>query len=141
MSNVDLFPCHIHVPQKRWHGHPIFPAFVALGGRVEVRASWIGYLHEFQLSYQITLDLLRQYDMVREDDTGTSYNLSHCDDQQSLFNPQSLNVDENTLVNQVESFTVDSPITSFEQKYANVGLPVYRLVIDRRDPNQVIEYL
>lgn len=32
---------------RRWHGHPVFPAIVALGGRVECRSNWQTYVDEF----------------------------------------------------------------------------------------------
>lgn len=33
----------------RWHGHPVFPAILALGGRLEVRSNWRLYVEEFAL--------------------------------------------------------------------------------------------
>lgn len=33
----------------RWHGHPVFPAILALGGRLEVRSNWRLYIEEFAL--------------------------------------------------------------------------------------------
>ncbi len=32
---------------RRWHGHPVFPAIVALGGLVECRSNWQTYVDEF----------------------------------------------------------------------------------------------
>lgn len=31
---------------RRWHGHPVFPALVALGGRLELRSNWSVYAEE-----------------------------------------------------------------------------------------------
>ncbi|MBZ9567269.1 MULTISPECIES: tRNA (guanine(46)-N(7))-methyltransferase TrmB [Modicisalibacter] len=36
----------------RWHGHPVFPAILALGGRLELRSNWALYLEEFALALQ-----------------------------------------------------------------------------------------
>ncbi|MCP1313633.1 MULTISPECIES: tRNA (guanosine(46)-N(7))-methyltransferase TrmB [unclassified Halomonas] len=33
--------------KMRWHGHPVFPALLALGGRLEVRSNWPLYIEEF----------------------------------------------------------------------------------------------
>lgn len=33
--------------QRRWHGHPVFPAIVALGGELECRSNWRVYAEEF----------------------------------------------------------------------------------------------
>lgn len=32
---------------RRWHGHPVFPALVALGGVLELRTNWPVYAEEF----------------------------------------------------------------------------------------------
>ncbi|MEJ2385643.1 MAG: hypothetical protein P8Y54_14885 [Xanthomonadales bacterium] len=33
--------------QRRWHGHPVFPDLLALGGRLELRTNWSLYAQEF----------------------------------------------------------------------------------------------
>lgn len=38
---------------RRWHGHPVFPALLALGGRLECRSNWNIYVEE--LAQAITL--------------------------------------------------------------------------------------
>src|SRR5690606_33250378 len=32
---------------RRWHGHPVFPTIVALGGSIECRSNWQTYIEEF----------------------------------------------------------------------------------------------
>ena len=32
---------------RRWHGHPVFPAMLALGGVLECRSNWQIYVEEF----------------------------------------------------------------------------------------------
>jgi len=32
---------------RRWHGHPVFPAIIALGGVLECRSNWRIYVEEF----------------------------------------------------------------------------------------------
>ena len=34
--------------KRRWHGHPVFPALLALGGTLEVRSNWLIYLEEMR---------------------------------------------------------------------------------------------
>jgi tRNA (guanine-N7-)-methyltransferase len=36
--------------QRRWHGHPVFPTLVALGGRLECRSNWDIYMEELALA-------------------------------------------------------------------------------------------
>lgn len=38
---------------RRWHGHPVFPSMVALGGILECRSNWRLYLDELALALQI----------------------------------------------------------------------------------------
>ena len=35
---------------RRWHGHPVFPSLLALGGRLECRSNWQIYVEEFCLA-------------------------------------------------------------------------------------------
>jgi len=35
---------------RRWHGHPVFPTIVALGGELECRSNWRIYIEEFALA-------------------------------------------------------------------------------------------
>ncbi|OLO05171.1 tRNA (guanine(46)-N(7))-methyltransferase TrmB [Salinicola socius] len=35
--------------KKRWQGHPVFPAILALGGTLELRSNWEIYVQEFAL--------------------------------------------------------------------------------------------
>jgi tRNA G46 methylase TrmB len=35
---------------RRWHGHPVFPTVVALGGRIECRSNWQTYVEEFAMA-------------------------------------------------------------------------------------------
>ncbi len=37
---------------RRWHGHPVFPAVLALGGQIECRSNWKIYIEEF--AYAVT---------------------------------------------------------------------------------------
>lgn len=39
--------------QRRWHGHPIFPVMLGLGGRVELRTNWRIYAEEFAAAIAI----------------------------------------------------------------------------------------
>lgn len=39
--------------QRRWHGHPVFPWLLALGGEIELRCNWEIYALEFAEAMQI----------------------------------------------------------------------------------------
>lgn len=36
--------------KRRWHGHPVFPTLVSLGGSIELRCNWQIYAEEFALA-------------------------------------------------------------------------------------------
>jgi tRNA G46 methylase TrmB len=36
--------------QRRWHGHPIFPTLLRLGGHLECRSNWKIYIDEMALA-------------------------------------------------------------------------------------------
>lgn len=40
------YPKSAHL-KMRWHGHPIFPVILGLGGRLELRSNWRLYVEEF----------------------------------------------------------------------------------------------
>ncbi|MGR4070195.1 SAM-dependent methyltransferase [Halomonas sp. LR3S48] len=48
------YPKSAHLKQ-RWHGHPVLPVILALGGRLELRSNWQLYVEEFaQALRQVT---------------------------------------------------------------------------------------
>ncbi|WP_249975914.1 tRNA (guanine(46)-N(7))-methyltransferase TrmB [Vreelandella olivaria] len=48
--------------KMRWHGHPVFPTLLALGGRLEVRSNWQLYVEEF--AYALALVTGKQAEVV-----------------------------------------------------------------------------
>lgn len=46
------YPKSAHL-KMRWHGHPVFPTLLALGGRLELRSNWQLYLEEFAQAVNI----------------------------------------------------------------------------------------
>ncbi|MFG6176821.1 tRNA (guanine(46)-N(7))-methyltransferase TrmB [Halomonas sp. THAF12] len=45
------YPKAAHL-KMRWQGHPVFPAILALGGRLELRSNWRLYVEEFSLAIE-----------------------------------------------------------------------------------------
>ena len=45
------YPKAAHL-KMRWQGHPVFPAILALGGRLELRSNWRLYVEEFALAVE-----------------------------------------------------------------------------------------
>lgn len=40
--------------QRRWHGHPVFPVLIALGGELMMRTNWLIYAQEFAQALALT---------------------------------------------------------------------------------------
>jgi len=76
--------------RRRWHGHPVFPDLLRLGGVLELRTNWRIYAEEFRLAAGIC----------------------------------------GTDAPPVVSFSVESPLTPFERKYAASGHRLYRLSLN-----------
>lgn len=47
--NPEPKPRHL---KRRFHAHPVFPTFVALGGRIEARSNWRVYLEELAIALE-----------------------------------------------------------------------------------------
>lgn len=46
------WPKSVHL-KRRWHGAPVFPAMLRLGGELELRSNWRLYLEEFAVALDI----------------------------------------------------------------------------------------
>lgn len=40
--------------KRRWHGHPVWPSMLALGGELELRSNWRVYLEEVQVALALS---------------------------------------------------------------------------------------
>lgn len=102
----------LYVPQNRWHGHPIFPVIVALGGVLEIRSSWDGYLQEFRSAFDAAHSAM-------EWETGMKCIAPILGDVEMLTSEVS-----------IDAKSTRYPISNFEAKYLKVGQPTYQLVIE-----------
>eukprot|EP01041_Mallomonas_annulata_P004062 gene4059-8077_t len=84
---------------RRWHGHPIFPVLLGLGGRVVIRSNWPVYCREFMQATQSVVD------------------------EKNLLPGL-----ENPINMSFTAYTPDPPMTHFERKYQNADVPVYQLL-------------
>jgi len=46
LFHPNPWPKSAHL-MRRWHGHPVFPVLLALGGEIELRCNWEVYAREF----------------------------------------------------------------------------------------------
>ena len=79
------YPKAAHL-KMRWHGHPVFPAILALGGRLELRSNWRLYVEEFALATeQATGEPVRVEPYQPQDDFLTPFERKYHDSGQSLW--------------------------------------------------------
>lgn len=99
-------------PQNRWHGHPIFPVIVALGGVLEIRSSWDGYLQEFRSAFDAAHSALQWK-------TGIKCGSPILGDIEML-----------TSEMKTDETSARYAVSNFEAKYLKVDQPIYRLIIE-----------
>jgi len=58
--------------RRRWHGHPVFPTLLALGGELELRTNWEIYAQEFRLALQLARGAEPMIQTLGEDDLITT---------------------------------------------------------------------
>lgn len=62
--------------KRRWHGHPAFPALLALGGEVELRTNWKVYADEFCMA----IHFAKEIEMIK-----SAVEVFHADSPKTLF--------------------------------------------------------
>lgn len=69
---------------RRWHGAPVFPALVALGGQLELRSNWRLYLAEFARALELA-GKSSQLTEYRSDEPLTAFERKYWDSQQTTW--------------------------------------------------------
>ena len=114
--------------KRRFHGHPIFPALLALGGDLTVRSNWNIYCQEF-------IRALSHYSPLLGDDVSSESNSNSNNNSEGNVNGDKdnkkfecevkacsggMNVDDKDQVGR-------EPMTNFERKYMAVGVPLFEV--------------
>jgi len=71
--------------QRRWHGHPIFPTLVALGGVLIMRTNWKIYAQEFAQALTIILDRQLAIAALSLNDAVTPFERKYLHSKHSLY--------------------------------------------------------
>jgi tRNA (guanine-N7-)-methyltransferase len=59
--------------QRRWHGHPVFPTLLRLGGQLELRTNWNIYAEEFALAVNVASGYPARTGAVNDLDITTAF--------------------------------------------------------------------
>lgn len=70
---------------RRWHGHPVFPQLLALGGEVEMRCNWHVYAREFAKAAGIATGTGISVKTIEPDDGVSPFEQKYLERGQSLF--------------------------------------------------------
>jgi len=75
-------PCHL---SRRWHGHPVFPQLLALGGEIELRSNWGIYAEEFALAVGFATTVHTSVKNIKPDKAISPFEQKYLDRGQPLF--------------------------------------------------------
>jgi tRNA G46 methylase TrmB len=71
--------------QKRWHGHPVFPTLLNLGGILEMRCNWIVYAEEFATALNVALGVAAEVERFKPDTYISAFERKYALSGQALF--------------------------------------------------------
>ena len=71
--------------KRRWHGHPVFPVMVALGGDIELRCNWEIYAREFAHAVNCALNTRVMATSIKPDGGLSPFERKYLAWQQPLF--------------------------------------------------------
>jgi tRNA G46 methylase TrmB len=71
--------------RRRWHGHPVFPDMLRLGGRLEMRSNWKIYAQEFALAASRVLGSGVRPEPLAESAVSSSFERKYRDSGHALY--------------------------------------------------------
>jgi tRNA G46 methylase TrmB len=70
---------------RRWHGHPVFPQLLALGGEIEMRCNWEVYAREFAMATGIATGAEPEVNKIQSKDAVSPFEQKYLERGQSLY--------------------------------------------------------
>lgn len=80
--NPSPKPGHL---SRRWHGHPVFPQLLRLGGEIELRCNWEIYAMEFAEAVQLATGANMGVIKIQPDEAISPFEQKYFDRGQSLY--------------------------------------------------------
>ncbi|MBT8061736.1 MAG: SAM-dependent methyltransferase [Xanthomonadales bacterium] len=78
------YPKAAHL-QRRWHGHPVFPRMLSLGGELELRSNWLVYMLEFALAVELLGMVRPVIETIKQPDSASRFEAKYHDSGQALY--------------------------------------------------------
>ena len=70
---------------RRWHGHPVFPYLLALGGETELRCNWEIYAQEFARAVSIATGTIPDVKKIQPESGISPFEQKYLERDQELF--------------------------------------------------------
>jgi len=70
---------------RRWHGHPVFPQFLELGGEIEMRCNWDVYAREFAKAATLATGMEIDVKKIKPGNGISPFEQKYLERGQSLF--------------------------------------------------------
>mgnify|MGYP001818359254 FL=1 len=70
---------------RRWHGHPVFPELLALGGEIEMRCNWDVYAREFAMAAGMATGVEPGVSKIQPEDSVSPFEQKYLQRGQSLY--------------------------------------------------------
>lgn len=80
--NPSPKPGHL---SRRWHGHPVFPQLLALGGEIEMRCNWEIYAREFTEAVRLATAVKIEVNKFHPDKAISPFEQKYLERGQTLF--------------------------------------------------------
>jgi tRNA (guanine-N7-)-methyltransferase len=71
--------------QRRWHGHPVFPSLLNLGGEIELRCNWEIYAMEFARAVNLATGADLQVAKIKPESGISPFEQKYMDRGQTLY--------------------------------------------------------
>ena len=78
------YPKAAHL-KRRWHGHPVFPQLLNLGGEIEMRCNWEIYAQEFAQAVNLACAAQLQVDSFEAESGVSAFEQKYLERGQRLF--------------------------------------------------------
>ena len=70
---------------RRWHGHPVFPQLLSLGGEIEMRCNWEIYAQEFARAINLATGMVVEVKNIRPESGISPFEQKYLERGQRLF--------------------------------------------------------
>lgn len=70
---------------RRWHGHPVFPVLLALGGEIEMRCNWEVYAREFARAAGLVTGAIVGVNKIRPEQPVSPFERKYLERGQTLY--------------------------------------------------------